>query len=159
MADKKDTSAKIKKELKDFFDSSLEASKKGLKKAGIAISEFGDTSVIKIDITKYKVKLEKKYEELGKLCAKLLIDEKKASFAKKDEDVAALLESIKQLKDKVAAKEKELKAHNKKEASAKKGEAKKPAAKKTVKKETATKKAVKKAPAKKGSSDKTIVAK
>lgn len=62
MASKKTDSEKtsaFKKEIRELLDSGLKASKKGLRKASKAISEFGDVSVIKIDITKFKVKLEK----------------------------------------------------------------------------------------------------
>ena len=52
--------------LKQYIDKGVEASKKGLKTAGTAISEFGDKSVVKIDISHLKGQLEKKYQELGR---------------------------------------------------------------------------------------------
>ena len=86
MAAKKDseTAKKIKKELKEFLDTSIAASKKSLKKAGVALSDLGDEAVIKIDVTKLKLKLEKNYTELGKICADALLEEKKIFRIKKD---------------------------------------------------------------------------
>lgn len=99
---------KIMKDLKGLWDSGVAAAKKGLKKSGDAISEFGDYSVMKIDSAKYAVQLEKKYYELGKICAALFFDSEKASVTKKSEGVSEKLEEIKNLMDKVSAIEKEL---------------------------------------------------
>lgn len=178
MAEKNNDNEKssiFKRELKDFFNTSFKFSKKGLKKAGEAISDFGDTSVIKIDIAKYNLKLEKNYLELGKLCAESFTKGKKASISKKDEDVVKILESIEKLRKSIEDAENKLNPKTdggvKKASAAKKASVKKPAEKKSVEKKTSEKKtsvkktAEKKAPAKKtaankkssSSSDKTIV--
>ena len=57
------------KNLKQYLDKGVEVSKKGLKTAGSAISEFGDKSVNKIDIVQLKNRLVKKYQELGQAVA------------------------------------------------------------------------------------------
>ena len=116
MASKKTDSEKtsaFKKEIRELLDSGLKASKKGLRKASKAISEFGDVSVIKIDITKFKVKLEKKYVEFGKLCSTILIDRKTTSVTKKTEGVEELIAEIEKLKKKISDEEKKLKEKSK----------------------------------------------
>ena len=73
-----------------------------------------------------KLKLEKNYTELGKICADALLEEKKASVSKKTEKVEDILDVVKTLKEKIALKEKELKSHSKNKgtkASPKKAEA------------------------------------
>lgn len=60
------------KNLKQYLDKGVEVSKKGLKTAGSAISEFGDKSVNKIDIVQLKNRLAKKYQELGQAVAEQL---------------------------------------------------------------------------------------
>lgn len=145
MAAKKnsETAKKIKKELKEFLDTSIAASKKSLKKAGVALSDLGDEAVIKIDVTKLKLKLEKNYTELGKICADALLEEKKASVSKKTEKVEDILDVVKTLKEKIALKEKELKSHSKNKgtkASPKKAEAAAGATKKKTEKPASRKK-------------------
>ena len=63
------------KTLKQYLDKSVEVSKKGLKSAGSAISEFGDKSVNKIDIVQLKNRLVKKYQELGQAVAEQLAED------------------------------------------------------------------------------------
>lgn len=150
MASKKTESEKtvvFKKEIKELLDSGIKASKKGLKKAGAALSEFGDVSVIKIDITKYKVKLEKKYVELGKICSEILLDKKTGSVGRKTEGVEEILAEVEKLKKKISAEEKKLKEKSKKDA-------KTAPAKKTTAKNTDSKKPAVKATAKKSASKK-----
>ena len=54
----------------EYLDKGVEASKKGLKTASTAVSDFGDKTVLKIELTQLNNKVEKKYTELGKLMYK-----------------------------------------------------------------------------------------
>lgn len=164
--EKSDKSEEIIGDLKKLWDSTVKVTKKGLKSAGVVISDIGDASVLKIDITKLNSNLEKKYSALGKLCVAKFIDEKCKNISADDEEVKVLLQEISSLKKKIADKEKKLekfvKAYEEKNPVAKKKNAKKESAKsadsdkkdadgkksKDVKKKPA---AEKKAPAKKTS--------
>lgn len=110
MSAKKNDSEKtdrIIKDLKGLWDSGIAAAKKGLKKSGDAITEFGDFSVMKIDSAKNTVQLEKKYNELGKICAGIFFESDKATVTRKSEGVAEKLDEIKALLEKVSGPEKE----------------------------------------------------
>lgn len=100
------------KTLKQYLDKSVEVSKKGLKSAGSAISEFGDKSVNKIDIVQLKSRLEKKYQELGQTVAEQLAEDG-ISISKDSIVVSEKLSSIKELKEKIHEKEEALKKYEK----------------------------------------------
>ena len=91
---------------------SVEVSKKGLKSAGSAISEFGDKSVNKIDIVQLKNRLVKKYQELGQAVAEQLAEDG-ISISKDSIVVSEKLSSIKELKEKIHEKEEALKKYEK----------------------------------------------
>ncbi len=98
--------------LKQYIDKGVEASKKGLKTAGTAISEFGDKSVVKIDISHLKGQLEKKYQELGRAVADQLMEDG-ISISKDSLVVSEKLSSINELKKKIQEKEVDLKKYEK----------------------------------------------
>lgn len=100
------------KTLKQYLDKSVEVSKKGLKSAGSAISEFGDKSVNKIDIVQLKNRLVKKYQELGQTVAEQLAEDG-ISISKDSIVVSEKLSSIKELKEKIHEKEEVLKKYEK----------------------------------------------
>lgn len=100
------------KNLKQYLDKGVEVSKKGLKTAGSAISEFGDKSVNKIDIVQLKNRLAKKYQELGQVVAEQLAEDG-ISISKDSIVVSEKLSSIKELKEKIHEKEEALKKYEK----------------------------------------------
>lgn len=100
------------KTLKQYLDKSVELSKKGLKSAGSAISEFGDKSVNKIDIVQLKNRLVKKYQELGQAVADQLAEDG-ISISKDSLVVSEKLSAINELKEKINEKEASLKKHEK----------------------------------------------
>ncbi len=100
------------KTLKQYLDKSVEVSKKGLKSAGSAISEFGDKSVNKIDIVQLKNRLVKKYQELGQAVADQLAEDG-ISISKDSLVVSEKLSAINELKEKINEKEASLKKHEK----------------------------------------------
>lgn len=100
------------KTLKQYLDKSVEVSKKGLKSAGSAISEFGDKSVNKIDIVQLKNHLVKKYQELGQVVAEQLAEDG-ISISKDSLVVSEKLSAINELKEKINEKEASLKKHEK----------------------------------------------
>lgn len=100
------------KNLKQYLDKGVEVSKKGLKSAGSAISEFGDKSVNKIDIVQLKNRLVKKYQELGQAVAEQLAEDG-ISISNDSLVVSEKLSSIKELKEKIHEKEEALKKYEK----------------------------------------------
>lgn len=100
------------KTLKQYLDKSVEVSKKGLKSAGSAISEFGDKSVNKIDIVQLKNRLVKKYQELGQAVVEQLAEDG-ISISKDSLVVSEKLSAINELKEKINEKEASLKKHEK----------------------------------------------
>lgn len=51
----------------DFFSKGAKASKEAFEKAGDAVQDFTDKSVTKIENKKIELKINEKYEELGKV--------------------------------------------------------------------------------------------
>ncbi len=100
------------KTLKGILDKGVESSKKGLKSAGAAISEFGDKSVIHIDIAKLKAKLDKKYKELGIVVANQLAEEG-GTISKDSLVVSDKLSEINEIKVKIQEKEEAIKKYEK----------------------------------------------
>lgn len=99
-AEKKQKKFLFGKQILAFLDKGVEASKKGIKSAGDAISDFGDKSVTKIENTQLKSKIEKIYRDLGEYCASLLVEGKNVPV--KDENVAAYVTELKATFDKIA---------------------------------------------------------
>ena len=87
--------------LKQYIDKGVEASKKGFKTAGSAISDFGDKSVLQIELTQLNTKLTKEYAVLGEVSYSQLtgktakVDAKSEKVSASVEKIAALLKDIK----------------------------------------------------------------
>ena len=108
----------FKKKFLGIIDSGVEASKKGIKTAGSAISDFGDKSVVRIELTQLNSKLEKTYRELGEAVARRLCTsdaaDKEQSVTAQEEPIAGYLSVISTLKDEISHREALLKSEEKK---------------------------------------------
>jgi len=62
----KGTAEEIGKTILEYIDKGVEAGKKGLMTAGVAISDFGDKSVKSIELQQLKMKKNKALAQLGK---------------------------------------------------------------------------------------------
>lgn len=94
----------IKKTVQNIFDKGLELSKKTYDKA----RGFGGIGIAQVEIIALKHKMAKQTGKLGTLAYKHL--SKKTTALKKDtKGVPALLKEIKDIKQKIKLKEKELK--------------------------------------------------
>ncbi len=102
----KKTFKDLKNKFFSFLDSGVEASKKGIKSAGSAISDFGDKSVVRIELTQLNSKLEKSYKSFGELCYKKLSESETLSNA--DEDVKKELGVVKEILDGISERKKQL---------------------------------------------------
>ena len=96
------------KKLREYIDKGVEASKKGLKTAGSAISDFGDKSVLQIEISQLKTKLSKEYETLGEVTYSLLSGAEGA-VSKTSKGVEPSLEKINSLSKDIKKHEKQIK--------------------------------------------------
>ncbi len=105
--------AQVGKTIKKYLDKGVEASKKGLKTAGVALSEFGDKSMIHIDIAKLKSRLDKKYQELGKVVSEQLSESQDVTITKDSLVVSEKLSEISDLKNKIHEREEEIKKYDK----------------------------------------------
>lgn len=95
--------------LKSYLNKGVEASRKGIKSAGSAIGEFGDKSVIRLDIAQLKSKLDKELRNLGEAVAAEFSESENVSR----ESVAEKLKAISDIKEKIGEKESSLKKYEK----------------------------------------------
>ena len=108
---KKESSGGFGKKFKEFMDKSVAASKQGFKNCGEKITDFGDKSVQKIELSGQKSKLEKLYRDFGKAVFEKAsngsgasVSLKNAEMTKYMEDIKALLEDVKISEEKLDVK-------------------------------------------------------
>lgn len=90
----------------DFIDKVAESSKKGFMAAGEAISDFGDKSVVRIEIGQLKSKLSKAYADLGKNVYEKFEMQKLTQISTSDDlDVASLVDSIRKIEAEIKKRE------------------------------------------------------
>jgi hypothetical protein len=155
-------SSDVREKIMSYIDIGVAASQKGLKSAGKALSDFGDKSVQRIELTKLKAKEDRAFVKLGKAVYEKL-SSKTASVEASDEDLTEILAAIAQLEKDIKklngnakpAAEKAAKTSRAKAAKEpeEKESAKKPAAKKSS--GTGTKKKSSSSAAKKPAAKKT----
>jgi hypothetical protein len=94
--------------VKDFMDKGVEVSKTALTKAGDAVQDFSEKSVIRIDIKKLESKLEKLINELGSYVFDKFNSENAASVYASEEKIASIIKNINEVKNQIASKTEEL---------------------------------------------------
>ena len=120
--EKKFTSEDAKKKAQEigstvmtYVDKGVELSKKGIEAASKSLSDFGNKSVIKIEIAQLNGKIEKKYKEIGTYVAEKILSGDADSVSKDDAELADKLAAIFDFKEKIAQHEEALKQFEKKE--------------------------------------------
>lgn len=98
--------------LKGYIDKGVVVAQKGFKSAGSALSEFGDKSVIHIEIGQLNSKLDKIYRDIGAYVSDKLLSDAE-SIQKTDESIAEKLNEISKLKEAIQQKEELLKKYDK----------------------------------------------
>lgn len=134
--EKKTNVSDIGQKIKAYIDKGVEASKKGFKTAGSAISEFGDKSVMKIELTQLKAKLTKEYSTFGQNAYNQLVAKKNSTMDLTSKEASASVVAISKLLKDIKKHEKDIAAVEKKEEekkSAKKAEKDQKNAKKSEK--------------------------
>lgn len=94
--------------VKDFMDKGVEVSKTALTKAGEAVQDFSEKSVIRIDIKKLESKLEKLINELGSYVFDKFNSENAESVYASEEKIASIIKNINEVKSQIASKTEEL---------------------------------------------------
>ena len=98
MAEKKENDGTFGKTVLEYIDRGVEASKRGIKSAGSAISDFGDKSVRRIELSQLKSKLAKAYSKLGSFTFDSFVSRKVESLSpSQDEELTALIDDIKKI--------------------------------------------------------------
>lgn len=92
--------------MKDLFGKSAEASKVAMNKAGNAIQEFSDKTVLKVEMNKLETKKKEAFEELGEVIYEFI--DKLPEDVASDEKIVSLKEKISQLDSDIEKKEKAL---------------------------------------------------
>lgn len=100
----------MKEKFKTGMDKFLESSKKALGKAGNAVQDFSDKSVIKIEQHQLEVKKDEQLKKLGRLAVEKFLDDDKAVLSAGEEAVVTILEEVRRLDSEIAIREEKLKA-------------------------------------------------
>jgi len=101
------------KKILECLDKGVVVSKKGLKNAGNAIGEFGDKSVLKIELSQLNTKLDKLYLELGKAVDNQFITDSACSVTKDSECIKNIVEKIEKIKINIEKHENDIKNEKK----------------------------------------------
>ncbi|MCR5319443.1 MAG: hypothetical protein K6E22_14580 [Treponema sp.] len=113
----RDTAEEIGKTILEYIDKGVEAGKKGLRTAGVAISDLGDKSVKSIELQQLKMKKNKALAQLGKYVWETLkTGGENAALTSSDEKIKYYMEGLDKLQESIEAHEKffeEAKAKNK----------------------------------------------
>jgi len=95
----------IEETLKSFLSKSAEVSKNAFTKAGDAVQEFSDKSVVKLDKKKLEMQKSKKLSELGALAYDAFTKDNKSTFSSSDEAAKLLIDELKVLDKQIEEKE------------------------------------------------------
>ncbi len=115
----KETASGIGRSILDYIDKGVAASKKGFKAAGEALSDFGDKSVLRVELGQLKGKKSKAIVRLGELAYSRLAENSEAALKAGDADVAELIAELVKLDANIQKHEKELAAEQEKKAPVK----------------------------------------
>ncbi len=91
------TKEEFKDKFRDGLDKFLKSSKEAFGKAGSAVQDFSDKSVIRIEKKQFESKRNGRYEELGRMIAEKLIEDPKAKVDTEGAEVVRIIEDVKKL--------------------------------------------------------------
>ncbi len=134
---KDETKAKASKiwdDIKSGLKTGFAATKKGLSKAGTAIQNYSDLSVVQIEKKQFESKLKKAYTALGLLTAQKLGGKNAQPLTADDQEISEALKQISLFNKEISKREKILKSAEKDGKAPAKSAVKKTSAKKTEKK-------------------------
>lgn len=88
--------------MKDVFDKGVKVSKEALSKAGDAVQDFGDKSVIRIEIKQLESKLDKEYESLGTQVHSFFQNNKEDTLSYNNAQISGVINEIDRLLAQIA---------------------------------------------------------
>lgn len=104
----------FKEKVKGGFDKFVLNTKKAFGKAGNAVQDFSDKSVIRIEKKQFESKRATQYEKLGEYVANIFISGEKNSVSSDEEFVVSALSEIKKFNEEIKNREESLAAEAKK---------------------------------------------
>lgn len=113
-SDKKIISDESKKQFSEGVGKAVEAGKTIVSKAGSALQDFSDKSVIKFEIHQYKRKIANCHEKIGAYLCNKLINDGAATVGSDDEVVRPLVENVVTYLDEIKKREEAIKQLNNK---------------------------------------------
>ncbi len=102
----------FKEEIQKYLEIGIQASKEAVSKAGVAVSKFGDESVLRVEKFQFQNLLKQEISSLGLDVLKAFEDDSKDCIKAGDEEIKAHIEKIKSLKAEIAKREEQLKTEN-----------------------------------------------
>lgn len=111
------TKDEFKSKFKDGFEKFVKGSKKAFGKAGNAVQDFSDKSVIRIEKKQFESKRKDQYEKLGKLVFDAFSADAKSKVSVSDDGVPSIMEEIKRLSEEIKSREDALDSGEKKSSS------------------------------------------
>lgn len=106
-------STDVKDKLKNGFGKFFNSSKKALGKAGSAVQDFSDKSVIKIEIRQLEQKKKDQIEKLGQLAWEKFQNDDTAMLSASEEPVVAIRQEIERLNQEISKRSESLKKEDK----------------------------------------------
>ena len=98
----------LKEKFKQGVDKIVTSSKKAIGKAGVAMQDFSDKSVIRIEKHQLETKLEAEYIRLGELVAARFLAEPSASVSASEDTVASIIKEISRYNEEIKKREETL---------------------------------------------------
>ena len=99
------TKDEFKAKFKDGLDKFVNSSKKAFGKAGNAVQDFSDKSVIRIEKKQYESKRDALYEKLGKMVSDSLIENPSVEIDFKSDEIVSIIENIKNFSAEIKSRE------------------------------------------------------
>jgi len=94
--------------MKDYLDKGVEVSKDAISKAGEKVADFGEKSVVRIEISQLESKAQKELLALGTLIYEKLSVKGEASVEKSDSEITSALAVIDKLRAEIESRKSEL---------------------------------------------------
>ena len=95
----------LKEKFKQGVDKIVTSSKKAIGKAGVAMQDFSDKSVIRIEKHQLETKREAEYIRLGELVAARFLAEPSASVSASEDTVASIIKEISRYNEEIKKRE------------------------------------------------------
>jgi DNA-directed RNA polymerase specialized sigma54-like protein len=90
---------------KNAIDKGVEVSRKAFDKAGVAVQDFSDKSVLRIEKHQFEIKREEQLKKLGKLAADKFIGENQTTLSAEETELQGVLREIRQLDEEIGKRE------------------------------------------------------